>query len=324
MHREITEILKAKSAFIDGIDELRNDLGRMMPRRIMPPAGHFNPRFWWEAAICHLHPSVVSDVAISPTGKRCFERASEGLSRLGAPTYFPTVDLLDALDNTDLDNIDLEQVEMPARSMLFCLPMSKLYGSFDIELDGGDGSTMTVAPVCVAVNLIGRENDGAVLTMDDRIIEMVMLDTKQSIGWFRIPMRGPWSDTMENFISKGHYNSHDEMVKKYADEEARKDTEQSQWCYRMMMKLIIAMNTVGDISRPEPTLARSANPKKGRAELWQGHPMGLVRSVSTPAGGSHASPRLHYRRGHMRGQRHGQGNMMMKFIWIRPTWVGRS
>jgi hypothetical protein len=324
MHREITEILKAKSSFIDGIDELRNDLGRIMPRRIMPPAGHFNPRFWWDAVICNLHPHVVSDVTISPTGKRCFERASDGLTRLGAPTYFPTVELLDALDNTDLDNIDLDQVKMPADSMLFCLPMSKLYEPFDMKIDGEGESTMTVAPVCIAVNLLRQGADGAVLTMDDRTIEMVMLDTKQSIGWFRIPMRGPWSDTVEGFIGKGYFNANDEMVQKYQDEDARKDTEQSRWCYRMVMKLIIAMNTVGDISRPEPTLARSANPKRGKAELWQGHPMSLIRSVANTAGGSHSSPRLHYRRGHMRGQRHGQGNMMTKFIWIRPTWVGRS
>lgn len=38
-------------------------------------------------------------------------------------------------------------------------------------------------------------------------------------------------------------------------------------------------------------------------------------------GGTHASPRLHLRRGHSREQRYGVGNGLMKLIFIEPTWI---
>lgn len=41
----------------------------------------------------------------------------------------------------------------------------------------------------------------------------------------------------------------------------------------------------------------------------------------TPAG-THASPRLHWRRGHFRNQAYGVKHSERKVIWIEPTLIG--
>lgn len=42
---------------------------------------------------------------------------------------------------------------------------------------------------------------------------------------------------------------------------------------------------------------------------------------SEPGDGTHTSPRPHWRKGHWRAQRHGEGNSLVKRIFIRPVFV---
>lgn len=55
------------------------------------------------------------------------------------------------------------------------------------------------------------------------------------------------------------------------------------------------------------------------------HHLVKLRSVEVERaehGGHHAPPRLHWRRGHIRRQRHGPGRAMVKKVWIAPMLVG--
>lgn len=65
--------------------------------------------------------------------------------------------------------------------------------------------------------------------------------------------------------------------------------------------------------------------KKGRREFWTPNIIGRgfrVERESTGEKGTHASPRLHWRRGHFRAQRYGEKLQQIKTIWIEPTLVG--
>ena len=42
---------------------------------------------------------------------------------------------------------------------------------------------------------------------------------------------------------------------------------------------------------------------------------------STPSGGTHASPRAHWRRGHWHGYRYGEGRKTLKRKWVQPVYV---
>jgi hypothetical protein len=62
-----------------------------------------------------------------------------------------------------------------------------------------------------------------------------------------------------------------------------------------------------------------------RREIWEptiiGRGYRIARERTTPTG-AHASPRVHWRRGHYRRQAFGPERAERKTIWIEPTLVG--
>src|SRR5437899_7574028 len=70
---------------------------------------------------------------------------------------------------------------------------------------------------------------------------------------------------------------------------------------------------------------RGVKAKKGkiREALWTPNFIGkCYRPKGMLQGGHHASPSLHWRRGHKRNQRYGEGNKLVKKIWIEPMLIG--
>jgi len=94
----------------------------------------------------------------------------------------------------------------------------------------------------------------------------------------------------------------------------------------LMLKLLVILNT-----RPQFVEAgRCVRPQKikhGRVkhcELWSPNLIGrCYRTIRDERGGGiHASPRVHWRRGHVRSQPHGPNRSLRKSIWIEPVLVG--
>lgn len=94
----------------------------------------------------------------------------------------------------------------------------------------------------------------------------------------------------------------------------------------LMLKLLVILNT-----RPSlvefGTRARPARCKHGRIkqrELWSPNVIGWKYRHIPQAGsdGSHASPRMHFRRGHIRNQPHGPNRTERRLIWIQPMLIG--
>ncbi|MGH9846383.1 MAG: hypothetical protein ACREEM_47395, partial [Blastocatellia bacterium] len=64
---------------------------------------------------------------------------------------------------------------------------------------------------------------------------------------------------------------------------------------------------------------------RGRRETWSPNWVGRSYSISRQtATGTHASPRMHWRRGHWRMQPHGPNRSEHKLIWIEPVLIGGS
>jgi hypothetical protein len=72
--------------------------------------------------------------------------------------------------------------------------------------------------------------------------------------------------------------------------------------------------------------ARDGTHKKSGVELWTPNVVGrdyrIARAEATAQGGTHASPRPHWRRGHFRRQAVGAGRTRHKTIWIEPMLIG--
>jgi hypothetical protein len=69
---------------------------------------------------------------------------------------------------------------------------------------------------------------------------------------------------------------------------------------------------------PPPTTGKAA--RKLAAPNWIGRTYRSARSES--AGGTHASPHVHWRRGHWRHQAHGPKLSLRKDLWIEPMIIG--
>lgn len=324
MDTNSTLALRFNAEFIESEPQLKDQFSRFMPRRIMPPSGYMAPRFWWTTAFSAIHPDVMPLMGLYPRDLQvCVANTATMMRTLNAPTFFPSRELIDALDNTDVSNIDFADIKFPAETMMFVLPIEAQYQAYQMEWEGKE---ITVAPVAVTLSRLNsflRTEDGSSTTLKDRaVLEGTMLDTKGDMGWVRVPCEGAWSDTMDKYGSDMIYDRMGVPISPKDNPVVQKDSDQTQWAFRMAVKLLIAMNTVGDIHAPEPKLVRAANPKKGKGELWQGQVMTLSRAIASDGSGSHASPRFHLRRGHMRQQRHGERNSLVKTMWIKPTWVG--
>ena len=107
-------------------------------------------------------------------------------------------------------------------------------------------------------------------------------------------------------------------------------TEEADRLFVEQMGLIVFGTFLILAARPEllerERLERTVKDRRhgGHKEFWSPNIIGLnYRLPTRPAGGgTHASPRLHYRRGHVRQQAYGPGRAEHKVIWIEPTVVG--
>jgi hypothetical protein len=95
----------------------------------------------------------------------------------------------------------------------------------------------------------------------------------------------------------------------------------------LMLKLLVILNTrsqfveAGRCVRPQ----RIKHGRVKHRELWSANVIGrCYRTIQDDrGGGTHASPRLHWRRGHVRNQPHGPHGSLRKPVWIEPVLVGQ-
>lgn len=114
-----------------------------------------------------------------------------------------------------------------------------------------------------------------------------------------------------------------------------KDTEFCEKMTTIALGTLLAMNARPELVERGKFIRRVTKADKIR-EFWTPNIIGrkykLKREVpkiidgkfvyTTHEHGTHASPRMHWRRGHFRNQAHGAGRRERKTIWIEPTLIG--
>lgn len=153
---------------------------------------------------------------------------------------------------------------------------------------------------------------------------------KVAFFWYACP-----EGKLESFVSSYWKEDRvDEIVEKYTytdytGAEAPRVQADKECCDRLsalMFKLLVVLNTRPDLVEPGACV-RAATTRKGktRSELWSANIIGaryrVLRQKTLPTG-THASPRLHWRRGHLRNQPHGPGRTLRKLVWIEPMLIG--
>jgi len=244
------------------------------------------------------------------------------LASLDMPTWFVGRELLDALRATELP-ADLRAADLlwPMDGLLFVLP----HGSYQCK--DGEMQFVTIsrryADELMMIDPVIQGGRGAV-NAKDSMTTTCMMSEGGVYGWNH-PLAGDQtiegaigSDTMlDTFLMEGRVPPDDSdryVCKEHA---------------RLAIRLMLALAARPELGEDSSLVRRSKRNAAGKAlkrDLWSPRWLGRSyhpKSENGPAGGTHASPRFHRRRGHIRVLRPGEGKRWKaeKSIWLEPTLV---
>lgn len=246
------------------------------------------------------------------------------------PTYFVAPEFLQAAIHTRLpEKLETDKIPWPMQAMTFIMPKGALISPFD-----GECTFLSVAFVpkgwmfpafhpgpdpiitedMIHVFSIAEQNSGplfasALPTHDTNVANW----GKQSfpMTYFDPGKEGDWLDGHSLMPNSAPHDRDQQFI---AD------------LRTLAIKLVLMTGAVPHLVEDE-TLARPAKMKHGRErpELWNPRVIGRNYRIKRPRvdhGGTHASPRMHWRDGHTRLQPYGpRENPSYKSILIEPVLV---
>lgn len=310
--------------------------GTFAPRRYTPPNGYLNPVYWaasetacalfWKKANIEALPHITC--------------AADAYSHMvhDAPTYFIGKEYAQAVHQTQIpsDDFAFSELKWPREALLFVLP-----SDFSIKTFGYLVPFISVSlfpagtypqntskwdfPVYAQImNTVDRINihfqtfhadslpvdytgsyplnfkvkDVPAAPYEDSTLE----EAEEFGAEWQIPALSPTTEADDRKLQEAVISF---AVKLMCTLTARPDLIQSGACTRPM---------------------RIKHGKVSKAELWSPNVIGWAYRAERPVpqGGTHASPRLHWRRGHMRNQTYGPQSGLRKLIWIEPVLVNAA
>ena len=155
---------------------------------------------------------------------------------------------------------------------------------------------------------------------------------KAKVGWHYYAHDG---EHLESFVTAFHRdNPVDEAILRYGYTDytgmrdqagVEADKALTDRVSALMLKLLVVLNTRPNLVE-RGQCVRPRRIKRGRVkcrELWSPNLIGWrYRVASAAPAGTHASPRMHWRRGHIRNQPFGTGRTQRRLLWIEPMLVG--
>lgn len=250
----------------------------------------------WETAAEEEYPVLVNAYGHDMIGaKLAFDH--------NVPEFFVEPALLEAtLQTKPPESTDWSSLKFPFPSLFFILPKNSL-------------KTNNVEILCIGVSRIeaGRyvnpkNQKGRMIEIAPTSLRLLSIAadgeeyTRTVVGEYKHEELGhiandPWQYEID-----------------YADTEFLKNLP------AIALNLLMAM-----MARPEyvESGVRRGTDKKSGAELWTPNIVGkrYATKIEGDGGGTHAAPRMHWRRGHFRLQRFGVGLGEEKIIWIEPTLI---
>jgi hypothetical protein len=251
------------------------------------------------------------------------------LARSQAPVYWVTESLLRALLETDLpEDVAVSQLQMIVQGAFFMLPKGMILTPDGESLDFFGVRQIKqgcpLPPIQVGgIGLVLTEEGGAPMGTHSNT---AIWFTQAESGYM---YAGNLSVT-EREIIKGKTHLPDNY------DGDRIDKEQiflQEVTHNLLLKLLLCMQMRPNLIEGGQFLQSGRKPgvKLGKAkrfdELWS--PNWIGKNYQAPSsrelGGTHASPRMHWRRGHMRRVPVGKRELGdRKWVWIEPVLVNAS
>ncbi|MHC1767357.1 MAG: hypothetical protein AB9869_24280 [Verrucomicrobiia bacterium] len=287
------------------------------PRRFAPPGGYHSPKSIPAGLDAILRGNELkTDAKRVPTEITAQAIAYEIINHR-VPVYYAAQDFVRAVAATVLPpDFTLNDLHWPMPAMVLGFPVR-----FMREYLGTDTGYVYAAD-------FGQGEHGCPFLPATPVI--IMPKAKVAFWWYACV-----EGRLESFVSSYWKEDHvGQVVQRYAYTDytgadalkAKADKERCDLLSALMLKLLVVLNTRPNLVEPATRL-RAAGTRKGKARtaLWSPNIIGrhyqVLRDRTAPTG-THASPRLHWRRGHLRNQSHGEGRLLRKLIWLEPTLVG--
>lgn len=275
----------------------------------------------------------------APTAYRLLLPALEPMARRGMPMFFIAPDLLKAIQLTDFhDDIDWTTLKIPYEQGVFILPKGALTHQED-----GD----------VAMIVWLRLKKGMVYPAPLPSLPLPEIGNDAFVILGLCLKNGIWYDSVFNAEVRPTIRLHNMFYREAGERtpESMKftnlDADLTNYDEEFLEKLgvivfgtFLAMNAKPELVEKGKLLKRVVKAKDEVKEFWSPNIIGpryrLKREVprinrygkfaadqpKRDLGGTHASPRFHWRRGHWRNQAYGKGYKERKQLWIEPIAIG--
>lgn len=309
------------------------------PRKIIPPNGFPNPK-WFAGSLVPWFgfmnrkdlTGLAADCNMASMGMR--------LMQFKFPTYFVSRDFAEAAaKSTPPPDLPLSEIKWPMQAMLFAFPTGFIKSHVGVDIPFLAMARLPVGsyPTDVIQDLPELDRPWSALPVvyntKDRYVIMFQLMTStlpiEYTGCYNLQetVEALSTRVLEAGIDDRTYEipglRNDEEVPKTGSELEKKI---NAWMNGFSASLIMAMTARPDLVEFGQCV-RPSRFKHGRVkpELWSPNIIGRTYKIlrTHPAEGVHASPRMHWRRGHFRHQRYGHSLSQVRVIWIEPVLVGK-
>jgi len=317
------------------------------PKRIQPEPGYINPKYFAVTLWSEMRIGFEPDMRMLPHLTGLVNTLIHMEYRV--PTYFVRSEFAQAVSQTEPPaDFKFSEIHWPMPAMLFVLPtdfVMKYFGymvpfiSVTRSTTGVYPDVLKNLPPCVIFSPQG-ETIGRIQNTTERfnIVYPVYCNERMPVdytGTYPLNMNvneiddAPYDDAtiMENerfasTLAQSNMPYYSEALPEGTEEKLFNSKVQA-FAVKLMLAITAVPNYIkaGNIARPQKI-------KKGkvRDELWHPNLIGwefrTQRPPATGEHGTHASPRLHWRRGHFANIAHGPKNTLRKLKWRLPCLVG--
>ena len=293
-----------------------------LPRRYVPPQAFLNPSTFGFFLYAEMQAALGRDGNLIDS---ILSVVSVQLCNQGFPTYFVAPKFAEAVSQTNPPQEGtVGEVHWPLEAALFCLPLETSVRLFGVPVPFVAFSRCSGGHIQSRFNCPPRKFE---LSGDLVATFYPVLEGRLPIFYHR---HAPPTLELKRFLHMEKPITLGlglDKVQEYTGEKFDPVEERSflDRINAFVIKLVFAM-----AARPQylerESVQRPAKVKKGvvvRDELWNPNVLGRNYQVAEPAeGGSHASPRIHWRRGHFHTVSHGKGRLLKRLDWFEPVMVG--
>lgn len=335
------------------ISDIPSMLERLMTEHFPQLMQKFYPRVYEEVGRYHsprqcasFFANMVAEMETlgyhrSPTAHRLALPALEPMAQRRMPMFFIAPDLMRAIQLTDFpDDIDWTTLRMPYEQGIFILPK----GSVAHHEDGD-----------VAMILWARFDANTPYPCPIAGWHPIVFGHKAFVLLGLCIHRGIWYDSVFNadirptlrlnnmFYREPGERTPNSMKSTNLDADlTERDEEFLEKLGVICFGTFLAMNAKPELVEKGKLLKRVMKAGQAPREFWSPNVIGpkyrLKREVpkidrygkfsadqpKRDLGGTHASPKFHWRRGHWRNQAYGKGYKEHKPVWIEPCEVGED